>query len=150
MLARCAKPRIVKALHPFFDVHRGLGFGFREHLSALALERDLVAKGHRVEREVAVMVYYRGSPLSWQTLDMIVDGSVVIETKATASLHPKATLQLFSYLCATNLELGLLLHFGREAKVYRVICQNHLKRHRPVDGPYRWTAVPVAPVSRIQ
>lgn len=114
----------------FFDVHRGLGFGFREHLYSLALERELVARGHRVRREVAVMVYYRGEPLSWQILDMIVDGTVVIESKASEQLHPRATLQLFSYLCATNLELGLLLHFGREPKFYRVICQNHLKRHR--------------------
>jgi PD-(D/E)XK nuclease superfamily len=28
----------------FYDVHRGLGFGFREYLYALALERDLVAR----------------------------------------------------------------------------------------------------------
>ena len=41
----------------FFDVHRELGFGYREYIYALALERDLVAKGHRVDREVAVMVY---------------------------------------------------------------------------------------------
>jgi GxxExxY protein len=65
----------------FFDVHRELGFGFREYLYALALERDLVAQGHRVDREVAVMVYYRGEPLAWQTLDMIVDEILVLETK---------------------------------------------------------------------
>jgi GxxExxY protein len=49
----------------FYDVHRELGFGFREYLYALALERDLVAKGHRVDREVGVMVYYRGETLAW-------------------------------------------------------------------------------------
>ncbi len=49
----------------FYDVHRELGFGFREYLYALALERDLVSRGHRVDREVAVMVYYRGEPLTW-------------------------------------------------------------------------------------
>jgi len=118
----------------FYDVHRELGFGFREYLYALALERDLVAKGHRVDREVAVMVYYRGEPLAWQTLDMIVDERLVLETKATERLHPSATLQLFSYLCATNLEVGLLLHFGREPKFYRVICENRVKRHRKVVG----------------
>jgi GxxExxY protein len=112
----------------FNDVHRALGFGFREHIYALALERALVGKGHRVEREVAVMVYYRGEPLTWQTLDMIVDEKLVLETKATELLHPSATLQLFSYLCATNLEVGLLLHFGREPKFYRVICENRFKR----------------------
>jgi len=35
----------------FYDVHKKLGFGFREYLYALALERNLVAKGHRVDRE---------------------------------------------------------------------------------------------------
>jgi GxxExxY protein len=114
----------------FYDVHRELGFGFQEYIYALALERELVAKGHRVDREVAVMVYYRGEPLTWQTLDMIVDGKLILETKATELLHPSATLQLFSYLCATDLEVGLVLHFGREAKFYRVICENRLKRHR--------------------
>ncbi len=114
----------------FYDVHRELGFGFREYLYALALERDLIAKGHRVDREVAVMAHYRGEPLAWQTLDMIVNEKLVLETKATERLHPGAKLQLFSYLCATNLEVGLLLHFGREPKFYRVVCENRVKRHR--------------------
>ena len=56
----------------FFDVHRGLGFGYREFIYSLALERELIRKGHR-DREVSVMVYYRGDPLATQTLDMIVD-----------------------------------------------------------------------------
>jgi GxxExxY protein len=115
----------------FYDVHRALGFGFREQIYALALERELVGRGHRVDREVAVMVYYRGEPLTRQILDMIVDGKLILEIKSTELLHPSATLQLFSYLCATDVEVGLVLHFGRDAKFRRVICENRLKRHRP-------------------
>jgi GxxExxY protein len=92
----------------FFDVHRELGFGYREFIYALALERALVAKGHRVDREVAVMVYFRGEPLARQTLDMIDDDKLVVENKATERLSPNASLQLFGYLCATTLEVGLL------------------------------------------
>jgi GxxExxY protein len=116
----------------FYDVHRVLGFGFREHIYALALQRDLLAKGHRVDREAAVTVYYRAEPLAAQTLDMIVDQKLIVEIKATERLHPGAKLQLFSYLTATALELGLLLHFGREPKFHRVICENRLKRHSEV------------------
>ena len=117
-------------LDSFRDIHRALGFGYREFIYALALERDLVAKGHQVDREVAVMVYYRGEPLARQTLDMVVDRKVVVETKATEHLHPVAHLQLFSYLCATTLEVGLLLHFGREPDFQRMICENRLKTRR--------------------
>jgi GxxExxY protein len=117
----------------FYEVHTRLGFGFREYLYALALERDLIAKGHKVEREVAVPVYYRGKPLAWQTLDMVVDERLILETKASERLHPRATQQLFSYLCATNVEVGLVLHFGREPKFHRVIGENRFKRHEAVD-----------------
>jgi GxxExxY protein len=119
----------------FFDVDRELGFGYREYLYALALERDLVAKGHKVGREVAVIVFFRGEPLARQTLDMIVDEKLVIEIKATERLPSDATLQLFSYLCATNLEVGLLLHFGREPKFQRVVCENRLKHRRARGWP---------------
>jgi GxxExxY protein len=121
----------------FYEVHRELGFGFREYLYALALERELVTRGHRVDREVGVMVHYRGELLGWQTIDMIVDEKLVLENKAAERVAPTASMQLFSYLCATNLEVGLLLHFGREPKFYRVICENRFKRHRKVLGPER-------------
>ena len=119
----------------FFDVHRELGFGYREFIYSLALERDLVRKGHQVDREVSVMVHYRGEPLATQTLDMIVDERLVVENTATEQLHPGATPQLFGYLCATNLELGLLLHYGREPRFYRVICENRLKTRSATDRP---------------
>ena len=57
----------------FFEVYGALGYGFREFIYVRALERELLTKGHKVDREVAVMVYYRGDPLARQKLDMIVD-----------------------------------------------------------------------------
>src|SRR6476620_9778759 len=78
----------------FRDVHRELGFGYREYIYSLAMERDLVAKGHQVEREVSVMVCYRGQPLARQTFDMIVDQKIIVENKATEHLQPTALPQL--------------------------------------------------------
>ena len=91
----------------FFEVHKELGFGFREYICTRALERLLVAKGHKVEREIAVMVCFRGDPLAYERMDMLVDGAVVIETKAREPLDPDAQEQLFAGLSATNLEVGL-------------------------------------------
>jgi len=118
----------------FFDVYYELGFGYRELIYGLALQRDLVAKRHRVNREVAVMVYFRGEPLARQTLDFIVDDRLVVEIKSAARLHPESTRQLFAYLHATNLELGLLLHFGKEPRFQRVIYENKFKCRRAPTG----------------
>ena len=111
----------------FRDVHGALGFGYRELIYAAATERDLRAEGHDVDREVPVMVYFRGEPLARQILDMIVDKKVVVEVRATEVLHRDSTRQLFSYLCSTTLEVGLLLHFGREAQFHRVLYENRFK-----------------------
>lgn len=43
----------------FFEVYNALGFGFLEHLYVMALERELIARGHRVARQVGVGVYTR-------------------------------------------------------------------------------------------
>jgi GxxExxY protein len=118
----------------FFDVYNALGFGFLEHVYVLALERELLARGHAVTRELSVRIMYKGEELCTQRFDMVVDDRVVVETKATFDLHPSAQRQLYSYLRASNLEVGLLLHFGREARFYRLFCRNtrrSLERHRP-------------------
>ena len=108
----------------FFDVYNTLRFGFLEHIYAMALERELLARGHRIAREVGVCIMYKGTELGTQRLDMIVDDKLVVEIKATAELHKAAQRQLHSYLRASRLEIGLLLHFGPEANYFRLICRN--------------------------
>jgi GxxExxY protein len=108
----------------FFEVYNSLGFGFLEHIYVMALERELLARGHRVAREVSVHVRYKGHVLGIQRIDMIVDERLVVETKSTLELAKQAQRQVFNYLRATNLEVGLLLHFGPEARFYRLISSN--------------------------
>jgi GxxExxY protein len=112
----------------FFEVYNNLGYGFLEHVYVMALERELIARKHRVAREVAVQVFYKGDHLAEQRLDMIVDQKLVVETKSTHELHKSANRQIYNYLRSTNLEVGLLLHFGPEARFYRVV-------HRKVRNP---------------
>ncbi len=108
----------------FYAVYDELGYGFLESLYMAALERELLAGGHRVGREVYVPVSYRGAELGRQRLDMVVDERVVVEAKATEILHPNASRQLFAYLRATRLEVGLVLHFGPRPRFHRVVCLN--------------------------
>jgi GxxExxY protein len=108
----------------FYDVYNAFGFGFLEHVYLLALERELIARKHRVAREVSVVVTYKGDELCTQRLDMVVDDKVNVEIKSTQDLHPAANRQLYSYLRGTNLEVGLLFHFGRRPGFYRLVCCN--------------------------
>lgn len=112
----------------FREVYDELGFGYRERIYSLAMGRILIAKGHRVEREKRVMVYFRGEPLAPQMIDMIVDGKVIVENKASEQLPSGASPQLFSYLCSTDIEVGMLLHFGRTPRFDRLLFENRFKK----------------------
>jgi GxxExxY protein len=111
---------IYSIIGAFFEVYNTLGYGFLEHLYLKALERELLARGRKVSREVWVSVMYKGEELGKQRLDMVIDDCIVIEIKSTYDLPKHSTRQLFNYLRATDLKAGLLLHFGPEPKFFRL------------------------------
>jgi GxxExxY protein len=108
----------------FFEVYNTLGYGFLEHVYSLALERELVARGRTVGREVSIPITYKGDFLTYHRADIVVDENVVVEVKSTHVLPPFTRRQVINYLRATKLEVALILHFGPEAKFYRVVCSN--------------------------
>jgi GxxExxY protein len=105
----------------FFDVYNTLGYGFLEQVYVMALERELLARRHKIIRELWVPVMYKGEELCKQRLDMVVDEKLIIEIKSTTDLPKAASRQLYNYLRATKLSVGLLLHFGDEPKFYRLV-----------------------------
>ena len=111
----------------FYDVYNNLGYGFLESVYAEALARELRRRGHRVEREVSVKVWFKGQLIARQRVDMLVDDKVIVEIKSGLALPITGSRQLYNYLRATTKEVGLLLHFGPEPKFYREYCPNAAK-----------------------
>lgn len=106
------RPTTKVIIECFYEVYNTLGFGFREQIYSLAMERELIDRGRIVQREVVVPIWYKGEVLSTQRLDMIVDDRVLVESKSSYVLPSDSEEQLVNYLKATTLEVGLLLHFG--------------------------------------
>ena len=59
---------------------------------------------------------------------MVVDGKVIVESKAREPLDPDAPAQVFAGRAATDLEVGLVLHFGKRGPFYRVFFENRFKK----------------------
>jgi GxxExxY protein len=114
------EPLTHSVIGAFYEVYNALGYGFMERLYISAMERELRDRGHLVAREVGFKVMFKEHDLGTQRLDMIVDGMLVVETKATYELHPIARRQVYNYLRATGLDVGLLLHFGPQPRVHRI------------------------------
>ena len=105
----------------FYTVYNALGFGFLESVYANALAIELRARGFRVEREVGVEVFYLGVQAGLFRLDLLVEGKIVVECKATELLSPHARPQVFNYLKSSTFPVALLLHFGPGPKHHRFL-----------------------------
>jgi GxxExxY protein len=106
-------------LTAFYRVYNELGHGFIEARYAAALDHELRNAGRHVAREYSTRVFYKGHEVGFHRLDMVVDLAVVVEIKSTPVLLPYARRQLQNYLKATNLEVGMLLHFGPKPRFER-------------------------------
>jgi GxxExxY protein len=100
-------------------VHRTLGGpGLLESVYQDALVYELKTRGLRVEKEVLVPVRYKGievgTPLR---IDILVEGKVVVECKATEKDNPIFAVQTLTYLRLTRFHLGLLINFGKETLI---------------------------------
>jgi len=92
-----------------------------------AMKFELVRMGFKVEQQKNIRVYYEGIEVGNYTADLIVEDVVIIELKAAESICEEHEAQLINYLRATNIEVGLLLNFGRKAEFRRKIFTNDRK-----------------------
>ena len=125
-----------KILGAFFQVQKELGFGFSEKVYEGALEILLLELGMSVARQQDINVFYHGKIVGEYKADLIVNGIVLLELKSVDKLIDAYEAQLLNYLKATEIEIGLLLNFGREAEFRRKIYDN------PRKGSLSWVKNP--------
>lgn len=94
------------------EVHRVLGPGLFETVYQEALADELRQRGLKFEREVPLVVRYKGRPLGIGfRADFVVERTVVIELKAVEAIHRMHEAQLLTYLNGSGFVLGLLFNF---------------------------------------
>jgi len=111
----------------FYKVYNTLGFGFLEKVYQRALIIELTETGFEVDSELPVTVYYKGYNVGDFRADLLVDKVIFLELKANEKLVPGDENQLINYLKATEIELGLLLNFGKKPEIKRKIFTNDKK-----------------------
>lgn len=98
------------------EVHRTLGGpGLLEDVYEEALAWELTQRGLWVERQVITPIVYKGKTLATPLrLDMLVEGLVIVENKATTAYSPIFEAQALTYLRLRNLKLALVINFGEK------------------------------------
>ncbi len=115
-----------KIISAFYDVYNELGYGFLEKVYEHALFNELTERGMYCRKQQAIKVYYKGKEVGNYFADIIVEDKIIIELKASA-LCEEHEYQLLNYLKATDIEVGLLLGFGKKPTFIRKIFTNDRK-----------------------
>lgn len=107
------KEESYKIIGAAMEVHRLLGCGFVEPVYQEALEKEFVLRGIPYEREKELTISYKGTPLTKTfKADFVCYGKIILELKAVKEFADEHHAQIYNYLRASGLDLGLLINFG--------------------------------------
>ena len=107
-----------------FEVYREMGCGFLESVYQECLEKELQRREIPFDSQQALGLHYKGEPLKQiYKPDLSCYGKIIVELKAVKDIAREHEAQVFNYLKASNLRLGLLVNFGHypKATVKRII-----------------------------
>lgn len=122
-----------KILKVYYKIYNELGYGFLEKVYHNSLIIELEKNDFFYESKKKLIVHYCGNEVGEYYPDIIVNQVVIIEVKANEVLVYENECQLINYLRATNIEIGLLLNFGKKPEFRRKFFTNDRKKffHNP-------------------
>jgi GxxExxY protein len=102
-----------KIVDAAIKVHTALGPGLLESAYQKCVGYELKRDGLKVECEVVLPITYENIKIdAGYRIDMIVEGSVIVENKTVEKLMPIHEAQLLTYLKMKNYKLGFLLNWN--------------------------------------
>ena len=100
-------------------IRRQLGLGFLEKVYKNAMVVELRKLKLNFETEKLIQVLYDGIVVGEYRTDIIVEGKLILELKATQDLSIANEVQLVNYLTSTQIDDGLLINFGSDKFLFK-------------------------------
>ena len=100
-------------------IRRQLGPGFVEKVYKNAMVVELRKLKLNFETEKLIQVLYDGIVVGEYRTDIIVEGKLILELKATQDLSIANEVQLVNYLTSTQIDDGLLINFGSDKLLFK-------------------------------
>jgi GxxExxY protein len=116
-------------LKAFYKVYNTLGYGYLEKVYENAMRIELRKMNLKVDQQKNIKVYYDSEQVGEYFADLLVNDLVIVELKAAENICEEHEAQLLNYLKATDIEVGLLLNFGKEPQFKRKLFTNDKKKY---------------------
>jgi GxxExxY protein len=104
-----------------FDVFNTLGFGYQEKHYQKALSIALKKAGLCFKEQIHIPLHYKTEKIGNYYLDFLIEEKIVLEIKKGNYFLKSNIDQIYSYLKATELKLGILANFTEKGVKYKRI-----------------------------
>jgi GxxExxY protein len=104
-----------------FKVSSGLGIGFVEKIYENALVHELRKQGLQVEQQKGLEVWYDGVVVGDFTVDLLVEGTILVELKAAKVMDDMHLSRALNYLRASGQRVCLLINMGTPKSEIRLL-----------------------------
>lgn len=104
-----------------FDVWNKVGFGHKESFYEKAVAEMFQKKNKKFKEQVRCKVKLGNRDLGMYIFDFIYEDKIVIELKQGEIFSKSNINQIYAYLKATGLSLGLLVNFTRKGVKFKRI-----------------------------
>jgi GxxExxY protein len=94
------------------EVHSHLGPGLLESVYEEAISHEFELRGIPYDRQKEIGFSYKDHSVGKHRIDFVIKGKVVLELKAVNALNSIYEAQVFTYLKATGIKVGLLINFN--------------------------------------
>lgn len=104
-----------------FDVFNELGYGHKETVYQKAIAKEFKDRKIDYKEQLKCRIKYKNEEVGFYVLDFLVFDKIVVELKQKDFLSHKDIEQIYKYLKATKLSLGLIVTFTSKGVRYKRI-----------------------------
>ncbi len=104
-----------------FDVWNTVGYGHKESFYQKATAKNLKDKSISFREQVGVKVKYKNEEIGIYFLDFLIENKIILEIKRREYFSKNDIDQLYAYLKATKMKLGIIAHFTKSGVKFKRI-----------------------------
>ena len=125
LLYKDTSDKIIKA---FYKVYNTLGYGFLTNVYKNALHDELGNLKLTCQKKKTFKVYYNYKSVGFYFADLVVENCILLEIISVEDIIEEEELKLVNNLRASNIEIGMILNFGKKPQFKRKIFTNDKKK----------------------
>lgn len=104
-----------------YDAFNNVGPGHKENIYQKAVAIALKKNNITFEEQVYIPIKYKDETIGKYYLDFLIEDKLILEIKKETVFRQQFIKQIYAYLIAHNLKLGIIANFNREGVRFKRI-----------------------------